>query len=195
MTYYATATQVRDQLRKTTFTELGFTNDAELTVAIEAVLADVDIAIDNYCNRQFFTLTGRTEMFDGEEQNFLFPEQTPIISLTKVENRQSQTASWTELTLTDFYAYPEYIYYEARFAYGHQNYRLTFNAGYATVPTPIRRAAILIAGNVVTQWRINAQGVLVPYQEFKIKAPIQDMIGPNEQRLLDPYVKPATAIA
>lgn len=194
-TYYCTATQVKAQLRKATYGELGFATEAEFTAAIEEVLADIDIAIDNHCNRQFFLLTGRTETFDGQEQQCLFPEITPIVSLTKVEHRTSQTDSWAEQTLTDFYAYQEYVFYEPRFAFGYQNYRLTFNAGYSAVPTPIRRAAILIAGNAIIQWRLNAQGILVPYQEFKVANPVVTMIGPNEERLLAPYVKPATAIA
>lgn len=194
-TYYATATQVRDQLRKVTFGELGFASDAAFTTAIETVLADVDALIDKYTHRQFFKKTTQTEMFDGKEQQYIFPMQTPIIALSKVEYRSNQTGSWAEQTLTEFYAYDEYVYYESRFVWGHKNYRITYDYGYDTVPEDIKRAAIQIAGNVITQWRLNALGVTMAWQDYKVKVPSQDLITPNEEMLLRPYVKPAAGIA
>jgi hypothetical protein len=194
-TYYATATEVKDQLRKVTYSELGFATDAAFITAIESLLGDVDIIIDNYTHRQFFEKTAQTEIFDGQEQQYFFPTQTPIVSLTKVEYRSNQSASWGEVTLTDFYAYDEYVYYESRFAYGHKNYRITYTYGYASVPAAVKRAAILIAGNAVTQWRLNALGVTMAWQDYKVKVPTQDLITPNEEAILRPYVKPAVGIA
>jgi hypothetical protein len=194
-TCYTTESLVKQYIPNLTYDKLGFASDAAFTAAIAALLPDINSAIDNYTHRQFFKVEDATEIFDGEEQLYLFPVHTPILELTKVEYRSGQDAAWAELTLTDYYAYDEYIACDCRFAAGLKNYRITFDHGYNAVPGAVSRAATQIAVNVIRQWRLDAVGVVVPSGNFTVKAPLQDFITPSEELLLAPYVKPIAAIA
>jgi hypothetical protein len=94
-----------------------------------------------------FEPTTTTVVLDGARGPLLLPYPL-VTAVTAVEERASGSASWTALgTVGTDYLYGDagvLTYEVGTFPRGTRNVRVTFTHGYAAVPGPIKRAALLV---------------------------------------------------
>jgi hypothetical protein len=149
----ATLAEVKEALSETTTD-----NDALYTNLINRA---TDI-IEKYCNsRRFLTTSYRNEIYDGTGTCYLNLRHYPITAITSLEKRTGDFASpsWDAID-TAFYTYtddtthgPGQVYYSGGFALGALNYRVTYDAGYATIPTDLTQACIALVTYLKTMTR------------------------------------------
>lgn len=122
------------------------TRDAELTDMASAV----EKRIKTFLNRDLETAS-YVEIYNGTDCGELPLRQTPITAITKVEEYEGLDSTNTEVWVT--YALgTDYerlfipttahaiMMYGRDFSYGMQNYRITYTAGYSTIPADIQLA-------------------------------------------------------
>ena len=120
---------------------------AELTLTgydnlyLENLINRMTDSINTYLRRSIKTATYTNEFYDGRGELELILKNYPITTLTKVEYYDKITASvtWTLTEDTDFIQYADegYLYKGSGWANGHKNIRITYTAGYTTVPEDI----------------------------------------------------------
>jgi hypothetical protein len=161
--YYASAQDVKD-FCKITYVDLGLPNDTAYTTLIEALISIVERIIEDFCGvpSTFFKASGLTitdEYHDSDGSGYLWLKYRPVISVTKLEYNEkalTETASWVELLAgpgmgKNYLLYAEkgliYVYQEAP-GEGYRNIRVTYVAGYTTVPGPVAQAC----KELVSEW-------------------------------------------
>jgi len=142
---------------------LGITGASKDDLIRRLINASTDY-IENYCKRRFISTTHTNEMYDGNETNEIQTINYPIISITSLAYRDSLdysgTGDWTTVNASDYY-------YEANtgrvyivgsklsfdtgiagsgFQAGFRNWRLTYVAGYATIPYDLEEACLQLIG-------------------------------------------------
>lgn len=106
------------------------------------------LAIENYCGRRFKS-TDYVETYDATNINELILRQRPIISLTSLEVRDTQLNSndWetvdSELYHQDTNAGVLELLFRASGLWN--QYRVTYTAGYTTIPEDLAEACVSLA--------------------------------------------------
>ena len=128
----------------------GENDDHRLTV----IVPQVSDLVKKYCGTSFvdFYSTDKVETFTIEDNftNTIIVSESPIVSVTKVEERQNYSDSYTELTV------PKYEYYvdeeadaiirtnaggnQIHWARGVGAVKITYRAGYASTPRDLQLA-------------------------------------------------------
>lgn len=97
--------------------------------------------IENYCNRTFGQATYTNEEYKGSGTEYLNLRNYPIVTLTKVEENYGSVAvaSWSEVTANVYALKPSgQIYTENGFFRVERMYRVTYTAGYASLPADVQ---------------------------------------------------------
>tara|TARA_R110000772_G_scaffold66361_1_gene147844 strand:+ start:35924 stop:36496 length:573 start_codon:yes stop_codon:yes gene_type:complete len=128
----------------------GVTEDSKLNV----IIPSVSKLIRNYCGRSFteYYATDKVELFTTKYAvSALFLEETPIVSVTSVEEIESSSedAPYVTLTTSQFKIDP---YFDAiyriegstrqDFPCGINSVRVTYKAGYASTPEDLKLAIV-----------------------------------------------------
>lgn len=119
--------------------------DAKLTLFLNAASAWVE----TYCERKFESQS-YVELINGNRTNFFITDQWPIISVSEL--RISSNRDWASPTslipATDYSISSDGIgitYYPGYLPQGYDNVRLSYVAGYATIPSDLQLATIWAA--------------------------------------------------
>ncbi len=105
--------------------------------------------VETYCDRKF-EASNYVEILSGNRCNFLNPDQWPIISVSEL--RISWNRDWASATSliasTDYGISSDKIgvtYYAGYFPQGYDNVRLSYRAGYETIPSDLQLGVIWAA--------------------------------------------------
>lgn len=105
-------------------------DDVDLQL-LDALINSATDFMELYCKRRFLKTTYTAELYDGNGTTMLFLANYPIVSVTSIH--------WTYPVVTDqlvdstyykIYHACGYIYRAGGWIYGHQNIKVTYEAGY-----------------------------------------------------------------
>jgi len=118
----------------------GSSDDAVLTHLINAATDWIERVTGQ---RRFKQTTHTNELFDGNGSHNLFTRNYPNVSITLLEKRTSPSAFET-IASAKYYVDPVIgrILLDERTERGAANYRITYIAGYATIPTDLEQLCI-----------------------------------------------------
>lgn len=107
------------------------------------------LAIENYCGRRFALTTYTDEVYNASGTDQLVLKQRPITALTAYGSRDTplNDEDWDEID-TDLYFYDSGAgLVNGLFNSGHgwSRYRVTYSAGYATIPEDLAEACATLA--------------------------------------------------
>jgi len=128
----------------------GVTEDAKIV----PLLASVSQLVRTYCGREFTTYyeTDKTEYFTIKwEEDFVQLEETPIVSITSVSEREAISEPYVALSDNDYYldSSTDSIYRVNPMGTGYQTYKVgpasvkvIYKAGYSECPADLKLALI-----------------------------------------------------
>lgn len=128
----------------------GVNEDAKIT----PLLASVSQLVRTYCGREFTTYyaSDKTEYFTIKwEEDFVQLEETPIVSITSVSEREAISESYVALTSTEYYldTDTDSIYRVDTLGTGYMAYKkgpasvkVIYKAGYSACPADLKLAVI-----------------------------------------------------
>lgn len=107
-------------------------------------ILSVENRIKNFLNSEILA-QNYTELYNGNDSSYLSLYKIPIISVNKIEKYDTGTKTWIELLLNVDYYRMEIIdnllFLDGyMFETGVYNYRVTYRAGYETIPDLIKHA-------------------------------------------------------
>lgn len=107
------------------------TLNAPNNLLLEELINRMTDLMEDYCGRRFKKTTYTDLLVDGNGSEFLFLKNFPINSVTSIY-RHYLVGDDDELDSDYYVIYSAegYIYREAGFVKGHQNYKITYDAGY-----------------------------------------------------------------
>lgn len=145
---------------------LGITDNSKDNL-IERKINQATEMIENFCglnnDHHFASTTYTNEEYDATNTDELVLRARPIITLTSVSARDSSEniSSFTTLDSQDYF-YDEYagvIKGVAVFSGSWNRYRVTYTAGFATIPDDLAEACVLLASELVANADQSGSGV------------------------------------
>lgn len=141
-----------------TKTQLGV-EDSSLDATIETWINETSSIIEEYCQRKFVVQSISNEIHDGDGGNILYPRYFPIVQLSTEDSpdetqklkalqyRDSPDSSWTDIETNINHIFldtnkPYIELYDATFYLGKQNIKISYKAGYSTVPSEVKKVAL-----------------------------------------------------
>jgi len=131
---------------------LGITDNIQDSLLTNLINRATDI-IERYCNgRRFASTVYTNEEYDGKGSDYLNVKHYPITTLTSIDGRSGDFSNpnWSSLDdalyklIDDGTSGPGQIYYSGRFIKGVRNYRVSYTAGFATIPNDLQQACITL---------------------------------------------------
>jgi len=112
---------------------------------IEDLIDRTTQLFQTYCGVTSFKAADYTEYLDGEGSRFLFPKNTPIISVSNIADDTDWV--WASDTTIGADAYrivdeKHIVYKDSLFGRGDQNVKLDYRAGYEAIPGDLKQACI-----------------------------------------------------
>lgn len=109
--------------------------------------------IENYCDCRFAQTTYTDELYDGHGGNELVLRHKPIISVTSLAYRNvpDNQNQFTTVDSSDYFINNDYgvIEYLAPFTAYYDRWKITYVAGYATIPEDVAEACATLAAYLV----------------------------------------------
>jgi hypothetical protein len=132
---------------------LNITDDDNDRLLIN-LISDVSGIIENYCGRHF-TAADYTEYHDGNDEDEFNTDEWPINSIASIYDDPDRTFPSSTLVDADdytFYANEGRVAllisgtiigrnFRTVFSYGRNNIKITYNAGYTTIPSDLKSIA------------------------------------------------------
>lgn len=111
---------------------------------LETVINGISTFFESYCDRSFYSTT-YTEYMNGSGVKYLIPDNFPIISVTSIYNDSDWV--WPETDLVDSTDYritndKMTILKDGTWSLGDENIKLTYVAGYTTIPDDLKLACL-----------------------------------------------------
>lgn len=108
--------------------------------------------IERKCQRRFASTAYSQEEYDGTGTVELVLKQFPVVSFTSLERNQvpDNTDSWETVDADDYWVENAsgIITKTSKFYKGTRNYRVSYTAGYSTIPYDLQFACCLLVGEV-----------------------------------------------
>jgi hypothetical protein len=167
-------------------------NSTNSDTEIDALLSPVSELIKNYCGRRFLDYfdESKTEMFNGDVEYFRLSE-SPIVRVLGVEYSSDYGQNWTALVeYLDWVLDGDKVYSLSTTGWLKQlrGYRVTYTAGYETVPTDLKLATM----DLLTYYRQNDSAIHSTKAPGTNSVQIEYVSGVNLpahiKRVLDLYV-------
>ena len=111
---------------------------------IEDLINRITGLFQTYCGVTSFKAVNYIEYLEGESSKYIFPKNTPIISVTEL-NEDSNWVWASDTTIgADCYRVidDKYVVYDSNFARADQSIKLTYRAGYESIPLDLKQACI-----------------------------------------------------
>ena len=134
---------------------LGILDNSQDSYLTNLINRATDI-IEKYCNgRRFKETTYTNETYDGNGSQFLNLKHYPISAITSLQWRSGDFSSnnWDSID-SSMYTYLDIegeIYYTGVFSRGIRNYRVSYTAGYSTIPNDLQQACITLISYLKNQ--------------------------------------------
>lgn len=183
---WTTLRDVKEELKIT-----GTADDEFLTDLINRV---TDF-IEHYCDRRFKATTYTNEEYSGDGTIYLVPRNWPINSIAKIDKRASDLNEddWDEIDSEYYHIVQpgrEKIFKIGGFSLGTNNYRITYNAGYTTIPHDL----VTVVHDLVKKYyndRLGSQMRSESLGEYSYTRFENDLRALGIDRILDMYRAPA----
>jgi len=164
-----TLAEAKQQLNITT----SNTNEDDL---LTSWINETSDEVEHYCNRLFVSQSVTSEIHDGDGTSVIYPRYFPLQQLSvataptsadilaAVQYRTSPDDTWTDIeTDTDHIFYDTgdtakrcYIeLYDEYFDAGRRNIKLVYKAGYATVPSDVKK---VVLEKIQVRWNESKHG-------------------------------------
>lgn len=104
---------------------------------IETLIDNITVEFENYCGVDSFKQADYTEYYDGSEGIYIFVKNVPINSVAGIWIDQDWSWEATDLVDSDDYRINQdnrFISSLNGWTSGVQNIKVTYNAGYSTIP-------------------------------------------------------------
>jgi len=193
---YISVSEVKS-FSRVSYQDLEFDSDADYDAFLNDLIDQIEKAIENYCRvpSGFFKAGGISfvEVHDWNEDGEIHTRYYPILTLTKVELDQAgynQNSNWTEISSDYYYVKNEYgIIKIIGKTPGHieNSVRITYMAGYSSVPDDIKIAALSYASNVLHSILQRQFSVTPSDINLKINLIIQEAFSQELRRMLSSY--------
>jgi len=185
------------QFSNVTYQDLGFTSESDYDSFLDSLINQIERTIESRCNvpAEFFKAGGLsfTDTYDWNENGEIHTRYYPILSLTKVEldtAGYNQPAVWTEISSTYYYLKDKFgIVKIVGKTPGHaeNSVRITYTAGYSTVPDDIKLAALKITNRILKILFQQRYSVSAGEIDAKISLPVEEAFNDEVRFLLEPY--------
>lgn len=133
---------------------LGITNNSKDNLIIRKINAATDM-IENYCGRRFASTVYTDETYDIEGGRTINLNNYPVISFTSLSERDTSQNinSWTTVNSEFYFVDTDAGIVELLYGMisGWQRYKVTYTAGYTTIPNDLAEACATLAGYLVGQ--------------------------------------------
>lgn len=112
------------------------------------------LAIENYCGRRFASTVYTDEEYNATQTSEIILKQRPVITFTKLDIRDSalNISTWetidTQLYFTDLSSGVVLLNFRASGSW--KRYKVTYTAGYATIPEDLAEACASLAAYYYT---------------------------------------------
>ena len=127
---------------------------------IDDAIADAESFVETYLSRAIAVNNPSPieaiEIFSGRDQIFYWSKQVPISSVVKIEYWNG--TNWIDVVAVDghticFDAISGKVWFEERCAFfkGRYNWRMTYNYGYAVLPSDFKRALCILTKHFIQQ--------------------------------------------
>lgn len=125
----------------------GFVSKDEDNTLIENIINWKSQEFNSYCGIDQLKSRQYTERVDGNGTGKLFPKRTPIISVSSIyDDIEWAFTSDSLVDSGDYVIHPNKQYIQMKYSYyftlGVQNVKITYTAGYETIPNDIKLACI-----------------------------------------------------
>lgn len=136
---------------------LGITNDTKNNLIIRKINQATDM-IENFCgldnDHHFKETTYTNEVYDASLTDQLVFKARPVTAVSSVQSRDTTTNEddWTTIDATDYF-FDEFrgvLSGLSSFAGGYSRYRVSYTAGFSTIPSDLAEACVMLASALVT---------------------------------------------
>lgn len=126
---------------------------------VNTFLQYVSSLIDLYAGQSFVTGVVVEHFTARSNQRVIFARKFPLNSITSIEYYPygSTTASTVDASNYMYFSDGKIVFNETLYPY--YTYKITYNAGYTTVPDPIKQATLMLAQTMASALDNNAVGV------------------------------------
>ena len=189
---------------KITYSDLGYANDAAFDTFLDTVISLAQSIIDNYCSvpSGFFDAGGLS--FTNQLIDYRYPwidlRYYPVLSVSKVEyNDQGYgiTANWITVTSPDYILNSDtgqLMLVEDTPAIVEQSVRVSYTAGYSSVPGVIKQATIQLCSNILHEILQRKLSPVVRADDVTMKVLTPEAFSRSLQAVLTPYVRRVVAV-
>ena len=198
---YLSKTEIKDN-SKITFTDLGYASDTLYDTFLDTLIVLADGIIDNYCRvpAGFFEAAGLA--LSNELLDFCRPWVSmlyfPVLSVSKVEYNSSgygQAAVWVTVVEPDYIVKLReglLMLVNKTPAIIENSVRVSYTAGYSTVPSAIKQVAIQLCCNAVHTVLQRKISPVIRQDEFTLRLLSSDVLTRELQTVLSPFVHRST---
>lgn len=110
---------------------------------IEELIERVSFDFTHFCGRDSFLASNYTEYVDGNGTNKMYLKNTPINSITSIYEDQEWIWGDEDIVASADYRVTDLnIIYVDKWLIGDQNYKVTYNGGYSTVPLDLVQCCV-----------------------------------------------------
>jgi hypothetical protein len=186
------------------YTDLGHATETSFNTFLDSLISFAQAMIENYCNvpSGFFEKDGKA--FTNQLHDYRYPwidlRYYPVLSVSKVEyNSQGYgvTPSWAQITEPDYIIMKDtgqLMLVNVTPAITEQSIRISYTAGYAAVPDPIKHVCIHICSNLLHEILQRKISSVVRVDDWSLKVIVPDAFTRELQVILAPYVRKTIAV-
>ena len=112
--------------------------------------------IESYCDRRFISTAYTNEVYDGMGAHTIVLKQFPVTAISSLQYRNAYfpefTSNWTTID-SSYYDYKSsgIVYYTMKFSNSVLHYRISYTAGYTTIPNDLAQACIELVSYFMAQ--------------------------------------------
>ena len=194
MTAYTTATEVKkralvkwDSLNYADQVGVPFADEAALDSWLsDTIIPQSEKIINDFCLRSDFeNHTNEAEILDGNGfQEFIVVSKRPVIKVNKLEFKDSDT-TWTETS--DYYVRGDQIHYATVLPEGFQNIRVTYDWGFAVIPSDVSYCAAEMVARFLQKRVVYKAGPLVRVGDYRVELSNPDVFTADLRETLEHY--------
>ena len=182
----------------------GVTEDAKINVIVPAISQ----AVKTYCGTSFvdYFSTSKVEYHDIHDDftNAILVDESPLVSVSQVQERESQAAAYKTLIADDSDSSGKYEYYvdlgrdtiyrttstgDYRFPKGRAAIKVTYRSGYATIPEDLKLACFDLVKYYLKDERKDRMSIAGASVQNAVSTSLKENVGfPDHiKRILDFY--------
>lgn len=189
---------------KIAYSDLGYANDTAFDTFLDSLISLAQSMIENYCSvpSGFFDAGGLA--FTNQVYDYRYPwidlRYYPVVSVSKVEyNNQGYgiTANWITVTEPDYIINKgagQLMLVEDTPAIVEQSIRVSYTAGYSSVPSVIKQTTIQLCSNILHEILQRKLSPTVRADDVSMKVLTPDVFSRSLESVLTPYVRRAVAV-